>query len=74
MSSRAILLIDDTWTSGASVQSAAAALKAAGAGNIGVVTLGRHVKDTFEDHKQIYNKLPKEFRWDICAVHTAPNS
>src|SRR5689334_9000192 len=35
-----ILLIDDTWTTGASAQSAAAALKAAGAGPTAAVVIG----------------------------------
>ncbi len=39
----AILLLDDTWASGASAQSAAAALKQAGARSVAVVVIGRHV-------------------------------
>jgi hypothetical protein len=38
-----VLLLDDTWVSGASAQSAAAALKLAGAGRVALVVLGRHV-------------------------------
>ncbi len=38
-----VLILDDTWVSGASAQSAAAALKAAGAGRVAVVVLGRHI-------------------------------
>jgi hypothetical protein len=38
-----ILLLDDTWTSGGSAQSAAVALKRAGAGPVAAVVLGRHV-------------------------------
>jgi hypothetical protein len=38
-----ILLIDDTWASGASAQSAAVALKQAGARAVAVVVIGRHV-------------------------------
>jgi hypothetical protein len=38
-----VLLVDDTWVSGASAQSAAAALKAAGARRVALVVLGRHV-------------------------------
>ena len=38
-----VLLLDDTWASGASAQSAAAALKQAGAGSVAVVVIGRHV-------------------------------
>ena len=39
----AVLLLDDTWTSGGSAQSAAVALKRAGAGSVAAVVLGRHV-------------------------------
>lgn len=38
-----ILLIDDSWVSGASAQSAAAALKLAGAARVAIVVIGRHV-------------------------------
>ncbi|HEV2372306.1 MAG TPA: phosphoribosyltransferase [Streptosporangiaceae bacterium] len=37
-----VLLLDDTWTSGATAQSAALALKRAGARQVAVVVLGRH--------------------------------
>lgn len=39
-----VLLVEDTWVSGASAQSAAAALKLAGAARVAVVVLGRHVE------------------------------
>jgi hypothetical protein len=37
------LLVEDTWVSGGSAQSAAAALKLAGAGRVAIVVLGRHL-------------------------------
>jgi hypothetical protein len=37
-----ILVVEDTWVSGASAQSAAAALKLAGARHVAIVVLGRH--------------------------------
>jgi hypothetical protein len=39
----AVLLLDDTWVSGASAQSAAVALKLAGAAAVVVVVVGRHL-------------------------------
>jgi len=39
----AVLLLDDTWTSGGSAQSAAVALKLAGARSVAAVVLGRHL-------------------------------
>lgn len=38
-----VLLLDDTWVSGASVQSAASALKRAGAASVTAVVLGRYL-------------------------------
>jgi hypothetical protein len=38
-----VLLLDDTWTTGASVQSAAMALRGAGAAAVAAVVLGRHL-------------------------------
>jgi hypothetical protein len=38
-----VLLVDDTWVSGGSAQSAAAALKLAGARRVALVVFGRHV-------------------------------
>jgi phosphoribosylpyrophosphate synthetase len=38
-----VLVVDDTWVSGGSAQSTAAALKLAGARHVAVVVLGRHV-------------------------------
>jgi len=38
-----VLLLDDTWTTGSRAQSAAAALKLAGAARVVVVVLGRHI-------------------------------
>ncbi len=38
-----VLLVDDTWTTGASAQSAAMALRSAGATAVATVVLGRHV-------------------------------
>jgi hypothetical protein len=42
----AVLLLDDTWVSGASAQSAAVALKLAGAAAVAVVVVGRHLLPT----------------------------
>ena len=38
-----LLVVDDTWVSGGSAQSAAAALKLAGARRVAIVVLGRHI-------------------------------
>jgi hypothetical protein len=38
-----VLLVEDSWVSGASAQSAAAALKLAGAARVATVVIGRHI-------------------------------
>lgn len=68
----AVLLLDDTWTSGSSAQSAAAALKLAGASRVAIVTLGRHVNPGGLIADPISTKfVRRSFRPDSCAVHRA---
>ena len=58
-----VLLLDDTWTTGASAQSACAALRLAGARSVAIVVLGRHVSAA---------RLPAAampFRPSRCTVH-----
>lgn len=62
-----VLLIDDTWTTGASAESAAHALSAAGASTIAVVVVGRHMREDFEDNAERLRVLP-QFCWDLCAL------
>jgi hypothetical protein len=64
------LLIDDTWTTGASVQSAALALKAAGVGAVGAVVIGRHIREDYEDNEERIRALPR-FSWERCAFEPA---
>lgn len=61
-----VLLMDDTWTTGASAQSAALALKAAGVGAVGVIVIGRHIREDYEDNANRLAELPR-FSWDRCA-------
>jgi len=67
-----VLLIDDTWTTGAHAQSAAAALKAAGAGAVALVVIGRHVNPDWKigerTSKEMLAQLPFEFDWSRCAI------
>jgi hypothetical protein len=46
-----VLVVDDTWVSGGSAQSAAVALKLAGARRVAIIVLGRHVNP--EDPRSI---------------------
>ena len=63
----AVLLVDDTWTTGASVESAAGALKVAGGGPVGVIVLGRHVRQTDGDNATRLRAMRRPFSWDRCA-------
>jgi predicted amidophosphoribosyltransferase len=62
-----VLLIDDTWTTGASAQSAAATLKKAGAGPIAAVVLGRHLNRGWGDNDRRLRSLPTPFDWSRCV-------
>lgn len=71
LSGDSVLLIDDTWTTGASAQSAAAALKAGGASKVGCVVIGRHVHADYADHASLIRDLPRPFDWDRCVFEDA---
>ncbi len=62
-----VLLIDDTWTTGASAQSAAAALKLAGAGVVAAVVLGRHLNREWHENDRRLRELTQPFDWKNCA-------
>jgi predicted amidophosphoribosyltransferase len=64
----AVLLIDDTWTTGASAQSAAAALKAAGASTVAAVVIGRYLNIGWHENRERLRALEGPFRWDRCAL------
>ena len=65
-----VLLLDDTWVSGASAQSAAAALKRAGARRVAVVVLGRHVDPADRLGGPLAARLaPAPYDPARCAVH-----
>jgi hypothetical protein len=65
-----VLLLDDTWVSGASAQSAAAALKRAGARRVAVVVLGRHLDPADRLGGPLAVRLaPAPYDPAKCAVH-----
>lgn len=66
-----VLLLEDTWVSGASAQSAAAALKRAGARHVAVVVLGRHIDPADRLGGPLAARLaPASYDVAKCAVHT----
>ena len=62
----AVLLLDDTWTTGSTAQSAAVALRAAGARHVAVVVLGRHLSPGGPG-----SGGGQRFRLEHCVVHRA---
>jgi len=69
----AVLVIDDTWTTGANVQSAATVLKEAGAQTVAAVVIGRHLNREWGRNEQRLSALDRPFDWTRCA-YCAPAS
>jgi hypothetical protein len=72
-----VLLLDDTWTTGASATGAAAALRLAGARSVAVVVLGRHLDDyalALAAGDGPRTSLGVPFRPWLCAVHAPDRS
>lgn len=65
---QAVLLIDDTWTTGASAQSAAAALKLAGAKTVAAVVIGRHLNREWHENDRRLRGITQPFDWNRCAL------
>jgi len=63
-----VLLIDDTWTTGASAQSAAAALKSAGAGRVVAVVIGRHLNREWHENDRRLRGITQPFDWSRCGL------
>lgn len=57
-SGRSVLLLEDTWVTGARAQSAAAALRAAGALTVAIVAIGRYVNPAHADNGTRLAQLP----------------
>jgi predicted amidophosphoribosyltransferase len=65
---QAVLLVDDTWTTGASARSAAASLKGAGAGTVAALVIGRHVRRDWADNDRHLSRLTRPFDWRRCVL------
>lgn len=64
-----VLLIDDTWTTGGNAQSAALALRSAGAEKVAIVVIGRHFDRAFGDCETYYRQARStSFTWDACCL------
>lgn len=77
LGSQSILVIDDTWTTGAHAQSASAALKTAGAAGVAILTIGRWFNPDFVASGNIHGAswLTKQRRqgwdWQRCCLDPA---
>ena len=69
-----VLLLDDTWTTGSRAQSAAAALKVAGAARVVVVVLGRHLGplDGGMDGMESFSRLLQDRRYRLSGEGLRP--
>lgn len=74
LTGQAVLLIDDTWTTGANAQSAGAALKRAGAGPVAAVVVGRHLNRGWARNDARLRTMPRPFDWNRCALCAAAGS
>jgi hypothetical protein len=67
---QSVLLVDDTWVSGSSAQSAAVALRLAGARQVAVVVLGRHVDPADPRSARLLARMEAGgYDGSVCAVH-----
>jgi hypothetical protein len=64
-----ILIVDDTWTTGARAQSLAYSLKTAGVAHVGIVILGRHVRPEHEPSRVLLKAIEEPlFDLTTCAA------
>jgi hypothetical protein len=63
-----VLLVDDTWTSGANMQSAAVALKDAGATRVTALAVVRWLRWDWDDHAALLRTLAQPFDPLHCPV------
>jgi predicted amidophosphoribosyltransferase len=63
-----VLLIDDTWATGASAESAAATLRQAGAGPVAAVVIGRHLNRAWHENDRRLGAIARPFDWERCAL------
>ena len=69
LSGEAVLLIDDMWTSGASAESAAGALSAAGAGVVAMIAVARHINRGWQDNAERLERVARvAFDPLSCAI------
>lgn len=65
---RHVLVVDDTWVSGAKSQSAALALKDAGAARVTILCVTRWLRHDWPDHRQLIETLDEPYDAMRCPV------
>lgn len=66
---RTVLIIDDTWTTGSHAQSAAAAIKTAGARGVGVLAIGRWVNPDWKNTSAwLHQHRGAGWDWNRCCL------
>ena len=65
---RHVLVVDDTWVSGAKSQSAALALKDAGAARVTILCVTRWLRYDWADHRQLIDTLAEPYNAMRCPV------
>ncbi|WP_139235274.1 ComF family protein [Actinopolyspora lacussalsi] len=63
-----VLLVDDTWTSGAKAQSAAVTLKEAGASHVTVLCAARWCRYDWENHRSLFDSRTEPYDAYVCPV------
>ncbi|MET7768072.1 phosphoribosyltransferase [Nocardia sp. NPDC005366] len=67
-----VLIVDDTWTTGASAQGAAIAVKTAGAATATILCIARWLRWDWDDHRTLIDSLGDGFDVLRCPVHGRP--
>jgi phosphoribosylpyrophosphate synthetase len=65
---RHVLVVDDTWVSGGKAQSAALALKLAGAARVTIVCIGRLLSYRWDEHRLLIDSLSEPYDAMRCPV------
>ncbi|NLT57181.1 MAG: hypothetical protein GXX79_21990 [Actinomycetales bacterium] len=63
-----VLILDDTWTSGAKAQSAALAVRAAGADQITILCVARWCRYDLDDHRALLDTCTEPYDPAVCPV------
>jgi adenine/guanine phosphoribosyltransferase-like PRPP-binding protein len=74
LTGRRVLLVDDTWTTGANAQSAVARLRLAGAERVAVIVLGRWFDADHPPASSYVAEVRGEpFDWFTCCLSRSPH-